>query len=145
MEQVARWWNGQREPSARRDIWLTTDGATWHVRARHGVPPREVSHRYPREYEARAMVDRLIQAAPGNWQDITRLVDRPSLPSRCPNGHPLGPGAANVSGWEHCDEPCGGRASGHHRIYCNACTARLLFGHNGAAWEVRDGAAYRPV
>src|SRR5258706_9537403 len=29
---VARWWNGQRDRSARRDIWLTSDGQVWNVR-----------------------------------------------------------------------------------------------------------------
>ena len=43
--------------------------------ARHGG--REVRHEFTREYEARAMVDRLIAAAPGNWKDITRLVSKP--------------------------------------------------------------------
>ncbi|SRR6266545_2005943 len=79
-ELVARWWNGQRDRRARRDIWLTSDGQVWHVRARHGTGD-EVGYDFTREYEARAMVDRLIAAAPaGGWKDITKLVRRPSPP-----------------------------------------------------------------
>ena len=74
MDLVARWWNGERDRLARRDIWLTSDGQRWAVRARHGADGREVRQEFTREYEARAMVDRLIAAAPGRWTDITRLV-----------------------------------------------------------------------
>jgi hypothetical protein len=79
VELVARWWNGQRDRLARRDIWLTSDGHRWHVRARHGdAAGREVRYDFGREYEARAMVDRLIAAAPGRWKDITKLVRKPA-------------------------------------------------------------------
>jgi hypothetical protein len=79
VELVARWWNGQRWRLDRRDIWLTSNGQVWHVRARHGAAEgREVHHDFDREYEARAMVDRLIAAAPGGWQDITKLVRKPA-------------------------------------------------------------------
>src|SRR6266545_4320227 len=62
-ELVARWWNGQRDRRARHDIG------------------DEVGYDFTREYEARAMVDRLIAAAPaGGWKDITKLVRRPSPP-----------------------------------------------------------------
>jgi hypothetical protein len=75
---VARWWNGERDRVARRDIWLTSDGQRWAVRARHGATDgREVRQGFTREYEARAMVDRLIATAPGRWKDITRLVSKP--------------------------------------------------------------------
>jgi hypothetical protein len=78
MDLVARWWNGTRGPPARRDIWLTSDGRTWHVRARHGgTDGREVNHDFTREYEARALVDRLMTAAPGDWKNITDLVRKP--------------------------------------------------------------------
>jgi hypothetical protein len=51
----------------------------WHVRARDGATPgREVHRDFDREYEARAMVDRLIEAAPGAWRDITKLVRKPA-------------------------------------------------------------------
>jgi hypothetical protein len=73
---VARWWNGQHDRTARRDVWLTSDGVAWNVRARHGSAT-EVSYDLTREYEARAMVDRLIAAAPGRWKDITTLVRKP--------------------------------------------------------------------
>jgi hypothetical protein len=79
VDLVARWWNGHRDRSARRDIWLTSNGEVWTVHARHGTTG-EVSYDFTREYEARAMVDRLIAAAPGGWRDITRLVHRPSPP-----------------------------------------------------------------
>jgi hypothetical protein len=36
-----------------------------------------VSFDFTREYEARAMVDRLIAAAPGTWKNIIRVVQRP--------------------------------------------------------------------
>jgi hypothetical protein len=36
MDLVGRWWNGQYGRLARRDTWLTSDGRTWHVRARQG-------------------------------------------------------------------------------------------------------------
>jgi hypothetical protein len=63
----------------RRDIWLTSDGRVWHVRARQGnADGREVHHDFDREYEARAMVDRLMEAAPGGWKDITKLVRKPT-------------------------------------------------------------------
>jgi hypothetical protein len=76
VDLVARWWNGQRDILSRRDIWLSSDAQHWSVRARHG--DREVQHEFTREYEARAMVDRLIAAAPGDWKDITRLISKPS-------------------------------------------------------------------
>ena len=64
---------------ARRDIWLISDGGVWVVRARHGGGDgREVVYRFGREYEARAMVDRLIAAAPARWRDITSLVRQDS-------------------------------------------------------------------
>jgi hypothetical protein len=72
---IARWLNGQRDQSVRRDIWLTSDGRYWNLRARHGVG--EVQHEFTREYEARAMVDNLIASAPGDWKDITRLISKP--------------------------------------------------------------------
>ena len=81
VELVGRWWNGERGASERRDIWLTSDGQTWTVRARLGTAGGpEVHHEFGREYEARAMVDRLIAAAPGRWKDVTRLVRKPDLP-----------------------------------------------------------------
>jgi len=49
------------------------------VRARHGeAGGREVRYDFDREYEARAMVDRLIEAAPGAWRDITKLIRKPT-------------------------------------------------------------------
>jgi hypothetical protein len=75
---VARWWNGERDRVARRDIWLTSDGQRWAVRARHSADGREVRQEFTREYEARAMVDRLIAAAPGAWRDITKLTRKPT-------------------------------------------------------------------
>jgi hypothetical protein len=78
VDLVARWWNGQSGRLARRDIWLTFDGRVWKVRARHGgVEGREVCYDFVREYEARAMVDRLVATAPGTWKDITKIVQRP--------------------------------------------------------------------
>ncbi len=78
MDLVAQWWNGERDRVARRDIWLTSDGQRWAVRAQHGAADgREVRHEFTREYEARAMADRLIAAAPDTWKDITRLVRKP--------------------------------------------------------------------
>jgi hypothetical protein len=78
VELVARWWNGQRGLT-RRDIWLTSTGGGWNVRARHGTGDgREVRYDFDREYEARAMADRLIAAAPGGWKDITKLVSKPT-------------------------------------------------------------------
>jgi hypothetical protein len=76
VDLLARWWNGQRDRAARRDIWLASDGVVWTVRARHGAAG-EVRYEFAREYEARAMVDRLIAAAPCGWKDITRLVRKP--------------------------------------------------------------------
>jgi hypothetical protein len=74
---LARRWNGERVRVARRDIWLTSDGQRWAVRARHGaVDGRELHREFTREYEARAMADRLIAAASGRWTDITRLVGK---------------------------------------------------------------------
>jgi len=84
VDLVARWWNGHRDQSLRRDIWLASDGCCWTVRARHGGG--EVQHEFTREYEARAMVDKLIAAAPGNWKDITRLISRPPLASSAGDG-----------------------------------------------------------
>jgi hypothetical protein len=81
VDLVGRWWNGERDHSARRDIWLTSNGEVWHVRARAGgAGDREVHLDFGREYEARAMVDRLIAGAPGGWKDITKLVRRPADP-----------------------------------------------------------------
>ena len=78
VELVGRWWNGHWGRMARRDIWLSRAGGDWHVRARDGAGGgREVHYDFDREYEARAMVERLIAAAPGGWKDITRLVRKP--------------------------------------------------------------------
>jgi hypothetical protein len=79
VDLVARWWNGQRDRAARRDIWLTTDGTAWHVRARRhdAGGDRELHRHFDREYEARALVDQLMNAAPGRWKDITRLIRKP--------------------------------------------------------------------
>ena len=86
MDLVARWWNGERDPVAHRDIWLTSDGQRWAVRGRHGAAGgREVRQEFAREYEARALVDRLIAAAPGPWKNITRLVRKPTA---APGGPP---------------------------------------------------------
>ena len=75
MELVGRWWNGERGRQARRDIWLTSDGQRWNVRARQGDSDgREVSYDFDRGYEARAMVDRLKATAPGKWKEITKLL-----------------------------------------------------------------------
>jgi hypothetical protein len=83
VDLVARWWNGEQDRVARRDIWLTSDGQRWAVRAWHGtVDDREVHQEFTREYEARAMVDRLIAAAPGRWKDITKLVRKPDVRAR---------------------------------------------------------------
>jgi hypothetical protein len=76
---VGRWWNGARDSGARRDIWLMHDGDRWHVRARHGGPGgREIRYAYDREYEARAMVDRLIATSRSvsRWKDLTKLIPR---------------------------------------------------------------------
>lgn len=79
MDLVARWWNGQQGPD-RRDIWLSASGTGWHVRARHGNS--ELRRDIDREYEAQALVDQLMAAAPGEWKDITRLVLKPGTPPR---------------------------------------------------------------
>jgi hypothetical protein len=87
-ELLGRWWNGQRDRLGRRDIWLTTNGTVWSVRARqdrNSGSGREVHHKFRHEYEARALVGRLIATAPGRWKDVTRLVDR-SRPSRTEDG-----------------------------------------------------------
>jgi asparagine synthetase B (glutamine-hydrolysing) len=87
VDLVARWWNGQPDRAARRDIWLAANGGVWNVRARHGESD-EVRYDFTREYEARAMVDRLIAAAPGRWKDITSLVRKPrdrSEPAAAPD------------------------------------------------------------
>jgi hypothetical protein len=85
MELVARWWNGERGRAARRDIWLGRERERWLVRARQGVAgDPEVRQDFAREYEARALVDRLIAAAPGRWKDITRLVAGPTSAIRPP-------------------------------------------------------------
>jgi hypothetical protein len=78
VDLIGQWWNGERDPVGRRDVWLTSDGQRWAVRARYGADDgREVRQEFSREYEARAMVDQLITAAPGRWKDITRLVRKP--------------------------------------------------------------------
>jgi hypothetical protein len=75
---VGRWRNGQWGRLGRRDIWLSTDGKLWQVRAREGsAGGREVRYDFDREYPARAMVHRLIATAPGDWKEITRLVSKP--------------------------------------------------------------------
>ena len=101
---VARWWNGQRDRSARRDIWLTSDGQVWNVRARQGgAGGREVVYDFTRAHEARAIVGRLIATAPGGWKDITKLVRR--LVS--PGGERLSQfwmNRTSHSGWRCCRE-----------------------------------------
>jgi hypothetical protein len=79
MDLVGRWWNGQQGPN-RRDIWLTSGNARWHVRARHG--DRELHRDLDREHQARALVDQLKATAPGAWKDITQLLRRPTTPGR---------------------------------------------------------------
>ena len=75
MELVGRWWNGLWGRMARRDIWPTFDGDRWHVRAREGGDDgREVTYHYEREYQARAMVDRLMATSPpAKWKDLIKL------------------------------------------------------------------------
>jgi len=81
MELVGRWWNRKWERVARRDIWLTSDGRRWSVRARHGGDGGdEVAYEFDRDYQARAMVDRLKAAAPGEWKDLTKLMAREQRP-----------------------------------------------------------------
>src|SRR5258708_1218345 len=66
---VAPWGNGQRDRSARRDIWLTSDGQVWNVRARQGgADGRGVVYDFTRDLEARPMGARLIATAPGGGQ-----------------------------------------------------------------------------
>lgn len=79
---VGRWWNGSWGTWTRRDIWLFEDGARWRVRARDGGENgRDLTWPlFAKEYEARALVERLISTAPGpagQWKDITSLVNRP--------------------------------------------------------------------
>lgn len=72
-----------------------------------------------------------------------RMMDDPDLanqPTVCPNGHPLGPGKSSLS-YSLCDD-CG---TGHHRLYCNTCTARLWLGHPGAVWERPTGSGWEPA
>jgi hypothetical protein len=84
MEVVGRWWNGRRERATRRDIWLTSDGALWTVRARRAGAGGEVTYQFDREYEARAMVDRLKATAPDEWKDLIRLIRREERPPGAP-------------------------------------------------------------
>jgi hypothetical protein len=84
VELQGRWWN-QRWGNGRRDIWLYSLDGRWQVRAKEGGdrgrdltwPP--VEH----EWEARALVDRLIAASPGGrtmWKDMIKLVRKPPPP-----------------------------------------------------------------
>ncbi|HEU4421363.1 MAG TPA: hypothetical protein VFR67_02355 [Pilimelia sp.] len=76
VEIVARWWN-RRWGHLRRDIWLESDAQHWVVRGRvGGADGREVTYDFDRDYEAHAMVDRLKATAPGDWKDLTRLLQR---------------------------------------------------------------------
>lgn len=65
-------------------------------------------------------------------------------PDECPDGHPITPGHSQYGGWTLCTEPCGRPGGGHHPVKCGHCGARLLLGHSGAMWEMRDGSERRP-
>jgi hypothetical protein len=60
---------------ARADIWLIYDGQHWQVRGRLGGDGgREVNYQFDQEWTARAMVDRMMKAAAGNWRDLTAAL-----------------------------------------------------------------------
>jgi hypothetical protein len=86
---IGRWWNRRWSRSARRDIWLTVEPQRWFVRGRQGGDDGpEVQYEFRDEDEARAMVKRLMQAAPGDWRDLTEVMrrrrDRPSTLDAAP-------------------------------------------------------------
>jgi hypothetical protein len=77
VETVGRWWNGSWGRLARRDIWLSTDGRRWVVRFRHGGDDgREGEFVFAEEAEARRLVERLIEVAPGGWRELTAALRR---------------------------------------------------------------------
>ena len=89
MEIRGRWWNRHWGRIARRDIWLTVEPERWVVRGRQGGDDGpEVKYDCRNEGEARAMVKRLMDAAPGDWRDLTEAMrlqrNRPSAMDAAP-------------------------------------------------------------
>lgn len=79
VEVRGRWWNGKWGRMARADIWLMYDGQHWRVRGRLGGDGgREVNYQFDHEWSARAMVDRMMNAAGGSWRDLTQALRRES-------------------------------------------------------------------
>jgi hypothetical protein len=75
MVVVGRWWNGLWGRLARRDIWLASDGRSWLVRFREGGDDgREGEFAFADEAEARRLVQRLMETAPGDWKDLTAVL-----------------------------------------------------------------------
>jgi hypothetical protein len=75
VELRGRYWNGRYGRMARRDLWLKTDGKTWHVEARQGDGDADVWSSGPlREYEARKLIDDMRERTGGGWKDITSLL-----------------------------------------------------------------------
>ncbi|MGW3810849.1 hypothetical protein [Micromonospora sp. NPDC005113] len=75
MEVRGRYWNGEWNRIARRDIWLLSNGRLWRVRGRLGGDGgREVSHDFTDELSAREMVDRMMKTSVGSWRDLTEAV-----------------------------------------------------------------------
>lgn len=71
MEQRKHWWNGKWGRLARRDVFLRTDGDTWHVEQRAGGA-EGVSHFYEFDSEDAgydAVRDLLV--GPDEWRELS--------------------------------------------------------------------------
>ncbi|HYN95461.1 MAG TPA: hypothetical protein VES42_16555 [Pilimelia sp.] len=71
MEQRKHWWNGKWGHLARRDVFLRTDGARWHVELRAGGA-EGVSTFYDFATEDEAFdAARDLLIGPGTWRELS--------------------------------------------------------------------------
>ncbi|GAB3970567.1 hypothetical protein GCM10027615_27400 [Plantactinospora veratri] len=64
------WWNGDRGPRARRDVYIRTDGQRWEVEAQvGGAQGRSKVQQCPGEASARILADAWLGGRPG-WREM---------------------------------------------------------------------------
>jgi hypothetical protein len=64
------WWNGDRGPRSRRDVYIRTDGQRWEVEAVvGGIGGRSKVQQCPGEASARILADAWLAGRPG-WREM---------------------------------------------------------------------------
>jgi hypothetical protein len=71
MEQRKHWWNGRWGRSARRDVFLRTDGDTWHIEQRAGgADGASQFYEFGSEDDAYEVVRGLL-TGPDDWRELS--------------------------------------------------------------------------